>query len=86
MEIFRYKERGAKTMDKKKLAAAMAAVTAFINTNEAAAAGHISESAPLVPQGKSVPKGPALQMNLWGITGRQALMQAGTMMQLRMFK
>jgi hypothetical protein len=72
-------------MDKKKIAAAMAAVTAFISSNEAAA-GHISESAPLVPQGKSVPEGPVPQMNLWGISGRQALMQAGNMMQLRMFK
>jgi hypothetical protein len=31
-----------------------------------------------------MPFGPGF--NIWGLTGRQAMMQAGTMMQLRMFK
>ncbi len=69
-------------MDKKKLAAAMAAVTAYIKTGETAAACQDLPAAG-IPQGVV---SPAPQMNLWGVTGRQALMQAGTMMQLRMFK
>ena len=73
-------------MDKKKLAAAMAAVTACIKTGEAAAVCQNSVSTEMVPQGRAVKAGPAPQMNLWGVTGRQTLMQAGTMMQLRMFK
>jgi hypothetical protein len=72
-------------MDKKKLAAAMAAVTAFINTGEAAAAGRNLASVERVPRGRAV-QGLVPQMNVWGMNGRQALMQAGTMMQLRMFK
>jgi len=65
-------------MDKKKIAAAMAAVTAFIKTGEAAANPY-----PPPIDGAVMP---AFQMNLWGISGRQAVMQAGSMMQLRMFK
>lgn len=71
-------------MDKKKLAAAMAAVTTFIKTGEAAAGQNLA-SVEGVPQ-ERLPAGPAPQMNIWGMNGRQALMQAGTMMQLRMFK
>jgi hypothetical protein len=72
-------------MDKKKLAAAMAAVTAFIKTGEEAAASQ--HPAPIqVPQVQVPPAMPSSQMNLWGVAGRQSLMQAGTMMQLRMFK
>ncbi len=70
-------------MDKKKLAAAMAAVTAYIKTGETAACQDLAASG--ITQGP-MPAMPAPQMNLWGVTGRQALMQAGTMMQLRMFK
>lgn len=74
-------------MEKKKLAAAMAAVTAFIKTGEAVAGGQNFASAQMVPQGGGAHQaGPAPRMNLWGITGRQALMQANTMMQLRIFK
>jgi len=70
-------------MDKKKLAAAMAAVTTFIKTGEAAAGQNLA-SVEMIPRGRA--QGPAPQMNVWGMNGRQALMQAGTMMQLRMFK
>jgi hypothetical protein len=73
-------------MDKKKLAAAMAAVTAFIKTGEAAAAGQNSAYEQDVSQAKALLQGPAPQNNLWGITGRQTLMQASTMMQMRLFK
>jgi hypothetical protein len=72
-------------MYKKKIAAAMAAVTAFIKTGEEAAA--YQNAAPAQIPGEQVPPAmPAVQMNLWGVSGRQALMQANTMMQLRMFK
>ncbi|MCP3941972.1 MAG: hypothetical protein GY710_10880 [Desulfobacteraceae bacterium] len=66
-------------MDKKKIAAAMAAVTAYIKTGEAAACQNLEHSQDL--SAKPVP-----QVNLWGITGRRELMQTNTMMQLRMFK
>ena len=72
-------------MDKKKLAAAMAAVTMYIRTQEEAAAAmaaqQAAEAAPAVPSSMAVP-----MANTWGITGRQALMNANTMMQMRMFK
>ena len=73
-------------MDKKKLAAAMAAVTAFINSGEAVAGGQELASTEMVAQERAAQEGPVFQMNLWGITGRQALMHSSTMMQLRMFK
>ena len=71
-------------MDKKKIAAAMAAVTAFIKTGETVL---VSQDLAPVDVVATVPSPmPLPQMNLWGVTGRQALMQAGNMMQLRMFK
>ncbi len=70
-------------MDKKKLAAAMAAVTAYIKTGEQAAVDQNLVSVETIPGGAEMP---APSMNLWGVTGRQALMQASTQMQLRMFK
>ena len=69
-------------MDKKKIAAAMAAVTAFIKTGDAVAGSQNMAPVDAVATQSS----PLPQMNLWGVTGRQALMQASTMMQLRMFK
>ena len=71
-------------MDKKKLAAAMAAVTMYIKTQEEAAAFMAAEQAAQGPA--PAPPGPAPMANTWGITGRQALMNANTMMQMRMFK
>ncbi|WP_022667588.1 hypothetical protein [Desulfospira joergensenii] len=70
--------------DKKKLAAAMAAVFAYMKTNEEAAAmqaaqdGQAREPEPL--------QGPPAAPNVWGMAGRQSMMQANTMMQLRLFK
>ncbi|WP_299983675.1 hypothetical protein [Desulfobacula sp.] len=71
-------------MDKKKLSTAMAAVFAYIKTSEEAAC--IPEvSGPV--QEFSVQPGQVMQENnIWGISGRQAHMQANSMMQLRMFK
>jgi hypothetical protein len=74
-------------MDRKKRAAAMAAVYACITDAEAAHAMQQTDPAtagPVETAGKNVPAGPG--PNIWGLTGRQSMMQANTMMQLRMFK
>jgi len=74
-------------MDRKKQAAVLAAVTAYMTDLETAQAGSPAEGAPIGPGDPcktEMPFGPGF--NLWGLTGRQAMMQAGTMMQLRMFK
>lgn len=70
-------------MDKKKMAAAMAAVYMAIKTGEEAAA---AVQAPLEPVVEPVAPGKMMQMNTWGLAGRQAIMNAGNMMQMRMFK
>lgn len=72
-----------KKPDQKKIAAAMAAVFAYIKTGEEMAAAQMQGPAEIISQGGAQPGPP---MNLWGITGRQAVMQAGSMMQMRMFK
>lgn len=72
-------------MERKKRAAAMAAVYALIRSSEERQA--LSEQTDAA--GSGVPSWPALYNafpNIWGVTGRQSLMQANTMMQLRMFK
>lgn len=75
-------------MDKKKLAAAMAAVFAYIKTEEEAAA----QFAQAAPQASEAPVIQQVinqivgQSNVWGISGRQTQMQANSMMQMRMFK
>jgi len=68
---------------KKKMAAALAAVTAYIETEEAALCSQIA-AAPAAdgPTGSAAAAGPA---NLWGLSGRQTLMQMGTMMQMKAF-
>jgi hypothetical protein len=74
-------------MDKKKRAAAMAGVYAHIKTCEEAYARHTAEQAESMDSEVpvlNVSPGPA--PNVWGMTGRQSLMQANTMMQLRMFR
>lgn len=69
-------------MDKKKMAAAMAAVYMYIRTGEeAAAAAAQADAEPVAP-----PAPPAAMGNVWGLSGRQAMMNAANMMQLRMFK
>jgi hypothetical protein len=78
MEIFQYKE---KKMDKKKLAAAMSAVFAYIKTSEEAAFHTAQALEPGAQLHQVMQPG-----NLWGISGRQTQMQANNMMQLRMFK
>lgn len=75
-------------MDKKKLAAALAAVMAHIKTSEAAMAQAALQAAEPETQApvQALPQAEARPYNTWGITGRQNLMQANSMMQMRMFK
>lgn len=72
-------------MDNKKLAAAVAAVYACVKTSEEAAAMQAAESAAVEGSGAGA-QIPGQMPNVWGLSGRQAQMQGGTMMQLRMFK
>ena len=68
---------------KKKMAAALAAVTAYIQSEEEAlclqGAASPADSAAGAPP---APTGPA---KLWGLSGRQSLMQMGNMMQMKAF-
>ena len=66
---------------KKKMAAALAAVTAYIKTEEEALCMHAA------PGDAAAAKAPAsaAAVNLWGLSGRQSLMQMGNMMQLKAF-
>lgn len=72
-------------MDKKKLAAAMSAVFAYIKTSEEAAF-HAAQA--LEHSGEAGAQLHKVMQpgNLWGISGRQTHMQSNTMMQMRMFK
>ena len=74
-------------MDNKKLAAAIAAVSAYIKTGEEAAAFQAQQQAH--PESAQVQQAVSQiigQGNVWGISGRQSQMQANSMMQMRMFK
>ncbi|MDT8377782.1 MAG: hypothetical protein RQ739_02735 [Desulfotignum sp.] len=73
-------------MDRKKQAAVMAAVTAYMTDLDAALAEQGADSAEIRSEhlARCMPSGPGL--NIWALAGRQAMMQANTMMQLRMFK
>ncbi len=73
-------------MDKKKLAAAIAAVFAYIKTSEEAFAQQAFSDTGAGPAPGQLSGHPAPSCNIWGITGRQNQMQANTMMQMRMFK
>lgn len=63
--------------NKKKLTAALAAVTAYIKTEEEALR---SMSAP-----DAFSRPPVLPVNLWGMSGRQAMMQNRNLMQMKTF-
>ncbi len=70
-------------MDKKKLAAAISAVTTFIKTEEAAVNQYLTPDNTR-SEGLSAP--PIFRSNIWGTSGRQELMRSNSMIQLRMFK
>ncbi len=71
-------------MDKRKLAAAIAAVYANIKTSEEALA--YAGAQPEEQAAADMVQADIHPYNTWGITGRQNQMQANTMMQMRMFK
>lgn len=70
--------------DKKKRAAAIAAVYAHMSSTEQVVyeSGNAQESVSQPIQNTIAGQA----FSLWAVSGRQAQMQAGTMMQLRMFK
>ncbi len=68
-------------MDRKKQAAALAAVYSYMTETDEDRGLQMVES-PGIPAG--MPPGPP--PNIWGLAGRQFMMQANTMMQMRMFK
>ncbi len=73
-------------MDKKKLAAALAAVFAYIKTSEEAAAFNAQQVSESISELAAEPGQIMQQNNIWGISGRSNHMQANAMMQMRMFK
>ncbi|WP_321491718.1 hypothetical protein [uncultured Desulfobacter sp.] len=69
-------------MKNKKLAAAMAAVHMYIKTQEEAAAVAMQNQAADAANKNAC----AGQINLWGLSGRQAIMNANAMIRQRMLK
>lgn len=72
-------------MKNKRLAAAMAAVQMYIRTEEEAAVVAMQSQAADAAT-KSLVSAPVGQMNLWGLSGRQAIMNANAMIRQRMLK
>jgi hypothetical protein len=70
--------------DKKKIAAAIAAVYAHLSTTEQVY--YAPPAAEALPGMIMQSQAPAVSPNVWGMSGRQTQMQANTMMQLRVFK
>ena len=73
-------------MDKKKFAAALAAVTAYISSEEAMAAQAALQVQETEPEPAAPPQVDIQPVNMWGVTGRQSQMQANAMMLMRAFK
>ncbi len=65
----------------KKMAAALAAVTYYINSEEEM----VLEQAAAGRGGVLSAARPAVAINLWGLSGRQAMMQMRNQMQMRGF-
>ncbi|MBU1194830.1 MAG: hypothetical protein KKE62_14530 [Proteobacteria bacterium] len=70
--------------DKKKLAAAIAAVYAHLSTT--GQAGYAPSATEPAQAQTLLPQVPAMPLNIWGMSGRQTQMQANSMMQWRAFK
>lgn len=69
-------------MDKRKISAAIAAVTAYIRTGEeAAAAGMVPDTGMAMAEKTTQ----SSSINLWGISGRQNIMQTRSLMQMKSF-
>ena len=69
-----------KNMEKKKRAAAVAAVTAYIKSQEEMA---MAMQAPAQPV--EAPAKPVVLPSFWGISGRQDIMQHRNLMQMKAF-
>jgi hypothetical protein len=67
-----------------KMAAALAAVTAYIQTEEEALCAQMA-AAPAGAEPAGGAATAAAPVNLWGLSGRQTLMQMGTMMQMKAY-
>jgi hypothetical protein len=67
-----------KTYQEKKMAAAMAAVSAYLQEEQQAAYEAMALAA-------APPKTPRIELNLWGQSGRQSMMQMRNLMQIRAF-
>jgi hypothetical protein len=67
------------TRKEKKMAAAMAAVSAFMQLEKEAADEAVAAASAPAPQA------PRLDMNLWGMAGRQGMMQMRNLMQMKAF-
>jgi hypothetical protein len=61
----------------KKMAAALAAVNAYIQQEEEAACAQLAATV--------APPMPTIQMNIWGMTGRQEMMAMRRLIQMRAF-
>ncbi|WP_319575255.1 hypothetical protein [uncultured Desulfobacter sp.] len=72
-------------MTNKKLAAAMAAVNMYVKTEEEAAVVAMQNQAADAAANALV-SAPVGQMNVWGLSGRQAIMNANAMIRQRMLK
>ena len=72
-------------MTDKKLVAAMAAVNMYVRTEEEAAVAAMQNQA-ADAAAKSLAFAPVGQMNLWGLSGRQAIMNANAMIRQRVMK
>ncbi len=66
---------------RKKMAAAISAVTAYIKSGEELTAMQAAPAAAAA----AAPEKPAAMPSLWGISGRQELMQMRNMMQMKAF-
>jgi hypothetical protein len=69
-----------KDLNRKKMAAALSAVAAYIKSGEEMAAMQAPAEAPAAPEP------PAPMPSLWGISGRQDMMQMRNMMQMKAFQ
>ncbi len=73
---------------KKKRAAAIAAVTCYLKTEQEAAAmqAMAAQAAEQTQIAQAVQAAAAPPLKVWGISGRQAQMQMRNMMQMKVFK
>ena len=78
-------KKDVQTGNARKSAAAIAAVLQYIKTEEEAIAIQ-SAIAAAGPQMPVADRRPAPAVKLWGISGRQAQMQMGHLMQMRTFR